>query len=675
MVILALPDGLGLTYSELPVLNQDVLAKIGAPPLTIGQAESAFSVIGVRGWQAGTAFRNVGGAVGDVDGNISGYLRLNPVTDRYDFVFSDYVPFDTGSAASGSQSTIRVGSASFTQSLPAGSSAGFHVLALDSKSLAPQLDEALATNTTGGSTGPTPADLADQQKLTATLQGLAGTNALVIIESIGNPGGPKRTPAWAEAASQIVRLGGTSAVFNGLDGTGGYALVGRVGMTDPAAEVSQTLSHQPGMLQGLLARARSSDFGPLVADPLGTVNDGLVQLVYQTPTAFPGFDSQGQRNAETYIGTKVMKVCPADAKTCDVRSQYYEDYRGSWPTIQNQLLDLKDHCPDGPGFTTADCQAVRGQLYTEVSDLTRVQHYLGELQKPFGTAQLAALVDLKAIEKEIQTSVAPPPEGVTTSQVFEIMSLIMKLGAFAPPPASNVAAGLSASFSIVAYFTRTNGSANLIGPRITEKVSQLGTDAFNRYQAASDQLDTIGRIVASDYGKLTSMAAKVDSDESWRLPPTLGAATDQIRKASVQWFYQSLLPVAYSVVQVGPAPPDGPANARDYSCYSSLAGSGHPAGQAPLTSRPLRDEPDSGQDRQITGFRSDGTPIAPVFALATDVETNPFRVPGEKLTDPLFRGADDPSGPGIGFQPTLLYSPNHFSFAKTVQNGERCPYG
>jgi hypothetical protein len=181
-------------------------------------------------------------------------------------------------------------------------------------------------------------------------------------------------------------------------------------------------------------------------------------------------------------------------------------------------------------------------------------------------------------------------------------------------------------------------------------------------------------MVASDYGKLTSMAAKVDSDENWRLPP-LGAATAQIRKASVMWFYQSLLPVAYSLVQIDPSPPDGPANARDYTCFSSLAGSGGPAGKAPLTSRPLRDEPDSGQNRQITGFRSDGTPMVPVFALASDVDTNPFRVPRAELTDPLFRGADDPSGPGIGFQKALLYSPRYFSYARAVQNDERCPYG
>lgn len=251
----------------------------------------------------------------------------------------------------------------------------------------------------------------------------------------------------------------------------------------------------------------------------------------------------------------------------------------------------------------------------------------------------------------------------------------MKLGAVAPPPASNVAAGMSAAFSIVAYFTRPNGSANLIGPRVTEKVDQLATDAFNRYQAASDELDTIGTIVASDYGKLTSMAAKVDSDENWRLPPTLSAAASQIRKASVTWFYQSLLPVAYSVVQIDPSPPDGPTNARDYTCFSSLVTSSDPGGGAPLTSRPLRNEPGSGQVREITGFSSNGTPIAPVFALASDVNTNPFRVPGKELTDPLFRGGDDRLGPGIGFQTTLLYSPRYFTFARTVQNGERCPYG
>ncbi len=675
IVILAMPDGLGLSYSQLKDLNDDVLAKVGAPALTIDQAENAFSVVGVRGWQSGAAFRNVGGTVDDVEGDVSGYLRLNPVTERYDFVLADYVPFDTAVPASAGRSTIQVGGASYTQTLPAGSSAGFHVLALDGKSLTPLLDRAMPTNTTGGPPGPTPADLSDQQALAATLQTLAATDELVMVQSIGNPGGLKRTPAWASAANQLVKLGGTSAVFNGLDGTGGYSLVGSVGMTVPPAEVGQSLTKEPARLEGLLARTQSSGFAPLAADPLGTVNVGLVQLAYQSPTPFPAFGTEGQRKAETYIGTKVMKVCPADAKSCDVRSQYYENYRASWSTIQNQLLDLKDRCPDGPGFTSADCQAVRGQLYTEVSDLTRVQHYLGELQKPFGTAQVAALVDLKNVDREIQKSVAPPPEGVTTSQAFEIMALVMKLGAIAPPPASNVAAGLSATFSIVAYFTRSSGSSNLIGPRITEKADQLGTDAFNRYQVASDQLDSIGRIVASDYGKLTTMAANVDSNEGWRLPPTLGAATDQIRKASVRWFYQELLPVAYSVVQIEPAPPDGPANARDYSCFSSYARTGGAAGEAPLTSRPLRDEPDSAQDRQITGFGNDGTPIAPVFALTSDVGTNPFRVPRSELTDPLFRGADDPLGPGIGFQKILLYSPSIFSFDKTVHDGSRCPYG
>lgn len=109
MVILAMPDGLSLSYSQVPVLNDDVLAKIGAQPLTIDHAENAFSVIGARDWQPDTAFRNMGGTFGDVAGNMSGYLRLNPVTERYDFVFSEYVPFDTVAAASGSLLVRQVG--------------------------------------------------------------------------------------------------------------------------------------------------------------------------------------------------------------------------------------------------------------------------------------------------------------------------------------------------------------------------------------------------------------------------------------------------------------------------------------------------------------------------------------------------------------------------------------
>ena len=666
LVILAAPSGFGLTQAGNAYLNDQILRFIGAPPLSIDQSAAPLSVAGVPGSPAGSAFRNYGGDFRGSEGSMTGYLRLDPATERYDFVFSDYVPFSTqATAVKPGQNTITVGQSSFTQSLPAGSTAGFQVLSLNAITLRPSgtnADEAFATNTGNPATS-----LAAQQRLGSALKKLAGEkHLLVLMQSIGNPGGAERTPAWAQIGAAVADLGGTAGVFNALDG-GGYALAGGGGLSLPAAEASQQLSGRPGRLTGLLARGLGSQFQPLLADPVSPVNDALIQLVYQAPKSFPPFSTPAEQAAETYLGIQV-KLCATTATSCDVRAKYYQAYRANWPGIQTDL-SKPDLCPDGPGFTIAVCQAVRGQLYREVSDVTRVRNYLTELQRPFGEAKEEALVNLSKIDEAIQKAVAPPPASNTASQVFQVLSYIVKLGSLAGPEVAAVTSAISAVFSLVAYFTSSGGEPNLLGPKVTAKVNELGDLVRARYRAASSQLDTVGLIVVSDYGKLTDMAGKVDSDKDWMLPPSIFPAVDQMSTAAKQWFYQTLLPVVYFEVQVNPAPPSGPANARDYTCFSSLRRPGS------RTSRPFGNEPDSGQVRIITGFAPNGTPTAPVYALASDLGTNPFRVPPASLTDPLFRGPDDPLGPGLGLRKLELYAPRYFSFGRTVTNDARCPFG
>jgi len=669
LVILAAPDGLGLTHAGNAYLNDQILRFIGAPPMSIDQSEQPLSVIGVPGSAAGSAFRNYGGDFRGTEGSMTGYLRADPATGRYDFVFADYVPFSTREAgARAGQNTIAVGQARYTQSLPAGSTAGFQVLSLNATTLQPApgiaVDEAFGT-----STGNPAANLAAQQRMASALKVLAADpSLLVFVQSIGSPGGSDRTPAWAQIAAAAAGLGGTAGIVSALDAAGGYALAGGSGITLPAGETSQQLSGQPARLEGILARGLGSQFQPLFADPSSPVNDGLIQLAYQAPRPFPPFSTLAEQAAEAYLGIHVMKICPAAATSCDVRAKYYQNYRAAWPAIQADLADPQ-RCPDGPGFTRAVCQLVREQLYREVSDLNRVRNYLTELQRPFGEAKEEALVSLTKIDDAIQKAVAPPPASNTVSQVFQILSYIAKLGSFAGPEVAPVASGISAVFGLVAYFTHADGEPNLLGPKVTAKVKELGDLVRARYRAASSQIDTIGLIVVSDYGKLTDMAARVDSDPAWILPPSIFPAVDEMSTAAKQWFYQTLLPVVYFAVQVNPAPPSGPASARDYTCFSSLKKPGT------RTSRPFGNEPDSGQVRLITGFAQNGTPIAPVFALASDLGTNPFRVPPASLTDPLFRGQDDPLGPGLGLRKLEFYSPRYFSFGRAVTNDARCPFG
>ena len=669
LVILQYPIGLSASDNELKRFNETVLGVLGAPPINRNQADREFTVIGGNRWPQGAAFHNYGRTpVARQAGSLSGYLRLNPATERYDFLFADYVPYSTSARSQGTkENTVQIGTDRISDALPSASSAGFQVVALDGVSLHVDSHEAIPTTTSAGSP-----DLAGQQRLESVLHALgSNSNRLVIVQSIGNPGGKARTPAWAAVARELVTLGGTSAIFNALDGTGGYALVGRVGMNAPPAEASEPLTHQPGRLQGALARSQGSDMDPLLAGASADTNTGLLAIVYEPGRSFPAFlpsDRAAQsKQAETYIGTHIMRVCPETATSCDIRARYYLKYNEQdWHNALSKLIAKSEFpCPNGPGFTVADCDAVRSQLIKEVSDLNDVQHYLGELQKPFGSAQAGAQVDLNAVAGDVQRSIEAPGEHQVNVNPFQAMSLIFKLGSIAPPPASGLFSGISAGFGLAAYFMRADNSPNLLGPKVAERASALGEQMFSRFLAASTEFDTIGKIVVSNYGKLTDMTNKIHDDPAWELP-NLAKVVDTIRKGSRQFFYQSLLPVAYPLaVRINPAPPAGPTEASGYTCFSSF---GQSNGQHPNTSSPFRNEPPSGQDRQIIDFRADGTPIEPVFALASNLRENPFPGPASRVTDRAI-------GPDVGFAKPQLYSPRYFDFSKSVQNDARCPFG
>ena len=65
-------------------------------------------------------------------------------------------------------------------------------------------------------------------------------------------------------------------------------------------------------------------------------------------------------------------------------------------------------------------------------------------------------------------------------------------------------------------------SPDLIGPPVTTAASKLGVELADRYHQAGDNLDDLGRLIVSDYGKLTAVASKVDAqpgpgETDWRL--------------------------------------------------------------------------------------------------------------------------------------------------------------
>jgi hypothetical protein len=268
------------------------------------------------------------------------------------------------------------------------------------------------------------------------------------------------------------------------------------------------------------------------------------------------------------------------------------------------------------------------------------------LQKAFGAAGISALANLTEISQTIQDAVRPPPEDNTTSDVLTGVSYLLKLGAAAPPPASQVAEGLSASFAIAGYFTHKDQSANLIGPEVTTAASKLGVELTDRYRTAGNNLDSVGQVLVSDYGKLIATSARVNrhpgpGEVDWRIG-SIGNAQDTLIRAARQTIYTRLFPLAYPVMyDLG-----GVRNAREWHCNGPF-----------INKKLFADQADGAQF--IARFPRTGwnprIAVAQVHAQGSKGSARIHGPPGP-ITDSLFK---DPSAGGLGLQKLDFFSPRN----------------
>jgi hypothetical protein len=678
----------------------NLLQKIGAPTLTAAQRElikhddaglpySPGSAVGVVGAPAGSAFVRLGHfpacsrpCVLQNRGGMSGYLRLNGVTGKYDFVFTDPVGFDTETNQtptdfSPSQLTIKVGDKAYTQPNPGGGVSGFHVLLLYPDSLAPLVARVITTNAADGAERP-----ADVRELADQLTRAADNSArpLVILQAFGAPHG--NDGPWDQVAQQVERLGGTRQVFDAMNTTdprglngedskrkGPYAFVGRVGSTAPVAEASHSLDGVPGRLRGVLMRGRDDGYDPMAAGPAlsdgqSPVNTELIQIANQAPRPFPPFkDANGQPVGEAQAqavqkflgGPDVTRLCSVTAPVCNIRESYYQSYDAPWSSIQVDLTNAEVGCSEPrEGFTVAQCQGIRAQLLKEVSMVAEVQQYFGPLglQQPFGATGVAALANVTEIAQQINDAVQPPPVDNTTSTNLSMIGQILFPTPTTPYPGAFSA--LSAAFSLAGYFTKQDGSPNLIGPQVTTAASKLGVELADRYQQAGDNFDDLGRLMVSDYGKLTVVASKVNAkpgpgEFDWRLG-NVGRLRDALTRAAKETIYERLLPLAYPYMyKLG-----GWANARDWWCWVPW----------PYRDRYLfRKQVDRAQ---FVGRYPGTSTVAVAKASYTDSGGDAY-VPGipDSIADPLFKPvAED----GLGLNKLQFYSPrNGFRYVSLDQ--------
>ncbi len=681
-----------------------LLQKIGGRPLADSQESYRIhvSAVGVAGAPAESAFvtRN------NTRTGLSASLRLNGVTGKYDFVFTDPVDFDTeasqtGTNASPAQLTIRIGQKTYTQPNPGGGVSGFHLVVLDANRLEPIDQAVFVTNAPTQVLGVrvANAERPDQvQRLATDLANAANDpdKPLVFLQAFGAPHG--NDGPWDQVAQQVERLGGTRQVFDamnavdprGLNGEdpnrkGPYAFVGRVNETAPPAEASSSLNGVPGRLSGVLMRARDGGYEPMLAAPprsdgQSTVNTELIHIANQAPQPFPAFkDTTGaviapgpaQAVQKFLGGPDVTGLCSAAAPVCDIRKSYYQNYDANWASIQGDLND-PTMCAGTPnGFTVTECEGIRMQLRGEVSMVAKVTQYFGPLglQQPFGATGVAALANLTEISQTINDAVKPPPADNTTSNNLAMIGQILFPTPTTPYP--SVFSSLSAAFSLAAYFTKEDASPNLIGPQVTTAASKLGVELADRYQQAGDHLDDLGRLIVSDYGKLTAVASKVDAQPGpgefdWRLG-NVGQSRDGLIRAAKQTIYERLVSLAYPVMydlgQADPASGGGPVkqidNARNWYCDGGLfAVNKHlfadQADGAQFVARFPAALSNPDPDRATTYW----APLIAVAQVHATGHVHDARIPGipSTITDELFNPVDQG---GLGLNKLEFYSPRN----------------
>ena len=561
-----------------------------------------WSLIGIPGLPQGTAYQFIGlqREPSAPVGSMSGFFQLDTSGN---FTFSwppAYQTFDTQAAASipGSQSAIAVGPQTYVSAtVPPGQSA-FHVLWLDSGTLALQGQyTALNAESGCGPSGP----LLCLSDLASTLQSILSSQdpALLLVATIGKPAvdpGGALGEAWATVAQMLNGTGAEPYALLGLDGTGDYSFVGLQGLLqlegpNSGTELSQVVTGSPTpRVTGLLERNRqgnwmsSTNGSPAPGTDPSRFIPSLRRILAQPNQGFPEFDSKAKRAAEQYITTK-LGLTPDP--NFGIRANYWTDQSADWNTLQSTLEGLTPcagvPCTPCPPATcdrsTAAFETVEGVLDGEFGDVATVNNFFFFAG---GEATLYGLLDTAFIDSSVSfvatsnyilslfTQAEGDLEGDDMQDILQ-NSLSIASGASGLVPvvggetssAITLAAGVEGLVSTLA-----NGDGG--NPLVDEAVFQAdilewGTqlkDAWSGAHGSGGALDVIestAALLVSDAGRLSDAAAEVNTagvDGGWGLDPQSSAAvTSSLEQSSQQYMWWTMLPGVVTVLPCTQEPP------------------------------------------------------------------------------------------------------------------------
>lgn len=645
----------------LPTEENFVALDVGLP----------FSIVGVPGAPAGAATTRIpGGYIPPISGAMTGYLQKNQAVNTdgapiYEYVAGENVEYDTrADGSSTTKNVMSVNGQKYEASLPAGATAGFHLVVLESLTLRQITNTVLVTNATGGS------DRTRQEEAAKKLR--AETNKpggpVVLLQTIGKP--KAAGPEWAGIVSQMAGFGANPQLINALDGSTEYAFVGRYNAEAPPAESSTAQDHNPYMGQapppahliGVLARSRTSNFVPIVSStpptnrPGGLVNIGLMKVAYQAPQAWPDLAPGATRDeaakAARYL-CEGLNFCQRVDSCESIRECFWRKYNSDWAAKANKFADIKFVA--GKGFTEATFNMVSTELKLETEKVAEVHTWLTKLMAPVEQTSGSSYVDLQSIGKKVWESVQRPAADNSTSWLLGLIGKAAALGGLAPPPASSAAAGISAAFGLASYLSNKSGQP-ILGTEIKVRSDQLADEIYKRVQLAREATTALGMLIVSDYGKLTATYPHIDSDWS---APDAARADEALTAGSKQWFYEALIPTAYPYLIRA----TGVNNARSLDC------------RLPDGRRAWPNQPDQEQMNAITGYDTNGNPITSVFYFTQGIGGGSS--PTASLGDDMFRQSNDKDHPGLGIEKLSFFTARVFNgeIAHAINNRSVCAVG
>jgi hypothetical protein len=289
--------------------------------------------------------------------------------------------------------------------------------------------------------------------------------------------------------------------------------------------------------------------------------------------------------------------------------------------------------------------------------ISPVMTMFGYLQKPLLDSAAAGSVAFTNAASAVDSSLSTMP----ATSPYNLQGFVsMFLGPLSSVVAPEGAAWLPFAYGMLSDAINygltgvTDNSGNPALDTFDSKKGQIGDDAVTRLQKAAGQISLMEQLVLTDWTKLSTAAHNATT--IWSLNDwTTAQQTAMVTASTKQWLYTTMVPQAYTQMQVTPSAADGGLTIdgiNTFSCTYSLAGFEQWAN--PFVSSGGTKLPASAAFTPIVGTNADGTPVSSyMYGLGNATGHQNLQTPSASLTDPLFQSVDNG---GVGLNQEQFYT-------------------